>query len=60
VGAGRGWLGLSGVVSNLIFFFGFWYGVGKCGLSGLEVGLVHFFVVGVIIRRGWCLRGARG
>ena len=50
VGA-EGGMGLSGVVLNLTFFFGFWFGVDESGLSGLEVCLVRFFVVGVLIRR---------
>jgi len=36
-------MGLSGVVSNLTFFFGFWFGVGESGLSGLKVCLVLFW-----------------
>jgi len=50
VGAGGG-VGLSGVVSNLTFFLGFWFGVGESCLSGLEIGLDRFLVVGVLIRR---------
>ena len=52
-------MGLSGVVSNLTFFFGVLFGVGESGLSGLEVGLFRFFAVGVLILwgSGGCARG---
>ena len=58
MGAGKG-VGLSGGVSNLTFFFGFWFGVGECGLSGLEVGLVRFLVLVVLIRRGVVFEGSK-
>ena len=52
--------GLSGVVSNLTFFFGYWVGFGEPGLSRLGVGLVRFLVVGLVIRRGWVFDGDEG
>ena len=48
------------MVSNLTFFFGYWVGFGERGLSGLEVGLVRFLVVGVVIRRGAVFEGDEG
>ena len=59
VGAG-GRMGLSGGVSNLTSFFGFWLCVGECGLFGLEAGLVRFLVLGVLMRRGVFFEGVRG
>ncbi len=59
-GAGGGKVGLSGGVSNLTFFFGFCFWLGECGLSGLEVGLVRFFVLGVLMRRGVFFDGGKG
>ena len=59
VGAGGG-VGLSGVVSNLTFFFGFWFGVGGSGLSGFEVCLIRFLVVVVIFRRRAVFEGSGG
>ena len=59
VGA-AGVVGLSGVVSNLTFFFGCWDGIGERGLSGLEVGLVRFFMVCVVTRRGVVFQGSEG
>ena len=53
-------MGLFGVVSNLTFFFGFWFGGGENGLSGLEVRLVRFLVVGVLFRRRVVFEGDKG
>ena len=50
MGAGGG-VGLHVVVSNLTFVFGFWFGVSECGLSGFEICLIRFLVVGVLSRR---------
>jgi len=59
VGA-RGVEGLSGVLANLIFFFGFWAGFGGCGLSGKVVGPVRFFWWVWWSVCGWWLRRSRG
>ena len=55
-----GVVGLSGVVSNLTVFFGCWDMIGERGVSGLEAGLVRFFMAGVVIRRGVVFEGDEG
>ena len=59
VGAG-GRVGLSGVVSNLSFFFGFWFEVGGSGLSGFEICLIRLLVVGVLFRKRAVFEGGEG
>ena len=59
VGA-AGVVSLSGVVSNLTFFFGCGDKIAERGLSGLEVGLVRFFVVCVVTRRRVVFEGGDG
>ena len=51
---------VSGLVSSLTLFFGCWDAIGERGLSGLEVGLVRFFVLCVVTRRGVLFEGGRG
>ena len=53
-------VGLSGVVLNLTFFFGFWFGVGESGLSGFEVCLIRVLVVGMLFRRRAVFEGVEG
>ena len=61
-GCNGGWrgVGLFRGVSNLTFFFGLWFWVGECGLSGCEVGLGRFFVLGVLMWRGVFFEGDEG